>query len=439
MLVDDLIQKRTLAWEKLEEMKNTCEKEKREKSEDEIKEAHTILDEIDELTGKIETEERIQKTGDFLKQPTSEPHLDDVTHDPEEGKRFKSFGEQLQAVQKAGTVMAGVPGKIDERLQIVDAEVRAISGMSESVPSDGGFLVQTDFATKLLEDIIATGVLIPKVDMIPISGNANGLKMNGIDQTSRKDGYRFGGVRAYWAAEAAEKTKSKPKWRQVELNLQKLICLYYATDELLMDAAALENRASAMFRSEMNFKGDDAIIRGTGAGQPLGILTSSAIVTVSAETNQTATTIKAENVEKMYARMLSDSISKAVWYINQDCWPQIFLLSHSVGAGGVPMFIPAGGLSNAPFGTLLGRPIQPIEHCETLGTVGDIIFADLSHYLMISKGGIQSASSIHVRFIYDESVFRFVWRLDGQPDRAAALTPYKGTNTVSPFVVLATR
>jgi HK97 family phage major capsid protein len=89
----------------------------------------------------------------------------------------------------------------------------------------------------------------------------------------------------------------------------------------------------------------------------------------------------------------------------------------------------------------MGLPLFFIEQCATLGTVGDIILADLSGYALAEKGGIQSDMSIHVRFIYDESVFRFVLRIDGQPTRASALTPYKGgaSNTQSHFVALETR
>jgi HK97 family phage major capsid protein len=101
--------------------------------------------------------------------------------------------------------------------------------------------------------------------------------------------------------------------------------------------------------------------------------------------------------------------------------------------------MPAGGLSQSPYNTILGRPVIPIEQCATLGTVGDIIFADLRGYVLATKGGIQADMSIHVKFVYDESVFRFVMRLDGQPLRESALTPYKGSSTLSHFVALATR
>jgi HK97 family phage major capsid protein len=114
-------------------------------------------------------------------------------------------------------------------------------------------------------------------------------------------------------------------------------------------------------------------------------------------------------------------------------------MAMSVGTGGVPVYMPAGGASAAPYGTLFGRPVIPIEQCAAIGDAGDIIFADLGGYILAEKGGIQSDVSIHVNFIYDESVFRFVLRIDGQPLRASALTPYKGSDTLSHFVTLASR
>ena len=81
-----------------------------------------------------------------------------------------------------------------------------------------------------------------------------------------------------------------------------------------------------------------------------------------------------------------------------------------------------------------GRPVVPVEYCKTLGTVGDIILADMSQYAFIDKGGIQSASSIHVQFVAGETAFRFVYRCNGMPEWSSALTPLNGSsNTLSPF------
>jgi HK97 family phage major capsid protein len=337
-------------------------------------------------------------------------------------EKFGSVGEQLQAVQRGN----------DHRL------VAAASGLNEGVPSEGGFLLQSDIATDLSSKAFTTGQLASRVRVQEIGPGSNGLKLNLANETSRVSS-RYGGIIAYWAAEAALKTDSAPRFRQWDYNLQKLIGLWYATDELLQDVTAMTSVVNEWFADEFGFQLDDAIYNGNGAGKPLGILNAPALVTVTKEAGQAAATIVADNVQKMYSRMPAASLGNAAWFINQETWPQLFKLSQAVGVGGVPMFIPAGGMSQTPAGTLLGRPIVPIEQAAALGTVGDIAFCDFRQYLAIRKGGTQAASSIHVRFVYDESVFRFVLRFNGAPIPNAPLTPYKGSATVSPFVVLATR
>ena len=402
---------------------NKAEAEDRFLSEEEQKDIDKYEEEIrawDESIGRAEKLLAIEPEDRSTEKPEVKP-----TPAKDIEKRFSSFGEQLMAAYRAA--MPG--GKVDERLS-----TRAASGLNESTPSDGGFLVQQDFVTELLKRTYETGILASKVKKIPISTNANGMKINAIDEDSRANGSRWGGVQTYWEGEADEITASKPKFRQMELSLKKLTGLCYATDELLQDAAALEAVIRQAFAEEFGFKIDDAILSGSGEGEPLGILNSGAIVTVAKEASQTDT-ITVENLIKMWNRLWSRSRANAVWYINQELEPYLYTLK----IGDKPVYIPAGGLSEKPYGTLFGRPVVPIEQCSAAGEVGDIILADIGQYLLIDKGGIKSASSIHVRFLYDENVFRFIYRVDGKPIWTKPLTPYKGSATVSPFVTLAKR
>ena len=402
---------------------NKAEAEDRFLSEEEQKDIDKYEEEIrawDESIGRAEKLLAIEPEDRSTEKPEVKP-----TPAKDNEKRFSSFGEQLMAAYRAA--MPG--GKVDERLS-----TRAASGLNETTPSDGGFLVQQDFVTELLKRTYETGILASKVKKIPISTNANGMKINAIDEDSRANGSRWGGVQTYWEGEADELTASKPKFRQMELSLKKLTGLCYATDELLQDAAALEAVIRQAFAEEFGFKIDDAILSGSGEGEPLGILSSGAIVTVAKEASQTDT-ITVENLIKMWNRLWSRSRANAVWYINQELEPYLYTLK----IGDKPVYIPAGGLSEKPYGTLFGRPVVPIEQCSAAGEVGDIILADIGQYLLIDKGGIKSASSIHVRFLYDENVFRFIYRVDGKPIWTKPLTPYKGSATVSPFVTLAKR
>ena len=424
-------------YKKVGDIDAKCVVENRDPSESERSLKKELMDGIDELHDIVLTQERQERMQKALDAPTgpplTQPGPSKITQEERNKDRFGTFGEQLAAVMRAG--MPG--GHVDPRLR----NVRAASGLSESVPSDGGFLVQQDFSGELLQQVFETGVLASRCRRVQISGNSNPIKINGIDETSRVTN-RSGGILGYWEEEAAQKTASAPKFRKIELNLKKLIGLCYATDELLEDAAALEGVIRTGFASEFGFLLDDAIVNGVGAGQPLGILNAGCLVSVTKETGQKAATIMAENIIKMDSRLFPSSNTNAVWLINQNTKPQLYTMSLSVGTGGIPIYMPAGGLSGQPYSTLLGKPVLPIEQAATLGTVGDIMLVDLAGgYILAEKGGIKSDMSIHLRFNYDESVFRFVMRVDGQPIRAAALTPYKGGagSTQSHFVALETR
>ncbi len=411
------------------------DEEQREPSRDEYRQLEDFRSQADTLRARLEREEWLQghetETMRSLTPPTR-PDLPPASEPAAYGepRRFRSFGEQMQAVLRASQP----GGYADPRL------TRAVTGMSEGVPSDGGFLVQTDFASELLLRSYETGQVANRCRRIPLSGNANGIKIPGIDETSRADGSRWGGIRAYWTAEAGDKTASAPHFRQISLELKKLTGLAYATDELLADAGALESVLRQGFAEEFGFKLDDAVINGDGVGKPLGILASPALVSVAKEVGQPADTLQPENLIKMWARCYGRSRLNAVWFINQDIEPQLFTLAIAVGTGGSTIYMPPGGLSQQPYGTLFGRPVIPIEQAATLGDKGDVLLADLSQYVLVDKGGVQSAVSVHVRFTNDETVFRFVYRVDGQPIWQSALTPYKGAaNTQSPFVTLDAR
>ena len=348
---------------------------------------------------------------------------------PGQEKGFKSLGEQLRAV----VMHSRTAGRVsDPRL------VAAAAGMSEAVPSDGGFLVQKDFSSELLVRIYETGQVASRITKLPISPKSNGIKINAVDEDSRADGSRWGGVRAYWVNEADAFTGSKPKFRQIELQTQKLIALCYATDELVEDAVALESVIQRAFAEEMTFKLEDAIINGTGQGQPLGVLNSGAIIQQAKDSGDSTATVSTTDVLAMWSRLFARNRQNAVWYVDQSVEPKLYPLTLGSGTAVQLLYTPPGQNGNQ-YGMLLGRPVIPIEHCAAVGTPGDIILADMSQYLLIDKGAPRQDYSMHVNFLTDEGVFRFVYRVDGQPAWKKPLTPKSGSSTVAPFVSLATR
>jgi HK97 family phage major capsid protein len=218
------------------------------------------------------------------------------------------------------------------------------------------------------------------------------------------------------------------------VNLDELYAFVLATDELLMDASRLNSRLTVQAARAIRWKANDAIVYGTGAGQPLGFFSSAVLVSVAKEGSQAADTIVAANVLKMFSRLLTAGLQNVFWTVNPDVLPQLGVMT----IGDQPIWTPpSSGLREAPGGFLLGRPVRFSEHNKTLGDKGDIFLIDpMGYYLTMKRGGVQSASSIHLYFDYNITAFRWTFRLGGQPHLSAPISPANGSATKSHFVTL---
>lgn len=343
--------------------------------------------------------------------------------DPTRG--FSSFGEFAVAVYQ-GSQNGARP---DERLLIGAGPTTMANSASGA---DGGYLVPVQFATEIMGTVYDDPEsLLSLTDNTPLS-QANAMTFPKDETTP----WGSDGVRAYWEAEGAQGNQTKPALGTASMRMHKLFALVPVTDELMGDASAITSWITTKSGESILWKANESIYAGSGAGQPLGMLKGGALVTVAKEAGQAAATLVVQNIANMVARMPAKSYRRAVWMINNDVIPQLLTMT----LNGHPIYTPPGGLANAPFGTLLGRPIMPSQHCETLGTKGDIALVDWKMYRTITKAaGIETATSMHLWFDYGVNAFRATFRLDGQPSIAKPVEPAKGNNTLSPFVVLATR
>ncbi len=348
---------------------------------------------------------------------------------------YKTIGDQLTDIRKFNKGQG-----MSARLEALSNEFKAL-GANEFISADGGFALQPDFTDALLSKVYnppGAGTILADVTRQPVSGN--GFRALAVDEQSRVSSRR-GGFVGYWAGEGTAPTATKAQFRRVGADLEKVIALTYLTDELMSDAPALTAFVNREGPNELRFQLEGKVVNGTGAGVPLGLLNATATVSVAKEAGQAAATVVTENVTKMWSRMPMYLMAGAKWYVNQEILPQLVTLSIAVGVGGqiVPSQIYAYPSAGFPFGQLFGRPVQPVEYCPALGSVGDIILANMGEYFVIENGGVQSASSIHVAFTTDETALRFTYRVNGFPWWTNSMTPYKGSNALSPYITLAAR
>ena len=344
---------------------------------------------------------------------------ENLADDPKLG--FRNYGEFCADIVRAST------GKdVSERLQ------RAATVFSnETSGPEGGYAVPPAFAKEISSIAYAEESLLSRCDDTPLSGNTMTFPK---DETTP---WGSTGVTAAWEGEGDQSTPKKVALGESQLKLRKLKVLVAASEELLADAAAMSSYITRKCGEAVDWKVNDAIINGTGTGMPLGVMVAASTVSQAKETSQTATTINAANVAKMFGRCIKGAGANLAWVVHPDALNQIMLLSINNNPIWTP---PSEGFKAAPNGFLLGRPIVESDACQTLGTVGDIILGNFSGYRSISKaGGAEFATSMHLWFDQDLMAFRLIFRLDGQPALAAAVSPKNGSSTRSHFVTLATR
>jgi len=350
--------------------------------------------------------------------------------DPMHG--FRTAGEFMQAVYQAEK-----PGKsLDDRLLIGGGRGASAPGSfaNEAAGQDGGFLVPPQFSQQIFKLSLGEDSLLPMTDNVEISGNSMAFPK---DETTP---WGTNGIRAYWQGEAASATVTKPVLGLATLRLKKLMALVPTTDELLDDANALTTYLPEKVALSIRWKTNESILFGAGNGVPVGALSSGATVTVAKETGQATQTLVPQNLAKMIARLPSGSFANAVWIVNNDVLPALFTLTLGNYPIYIPTGLPVGGLQVSPYGTLLGRPVFVSQHANTFSAQGDVLLVDLKYYQTITKaGGMQTATSMHLYFDADLTAFRTTFRMDGQSKIASAITPAKGSATMSPFIQLGAR
>ncbi|CAN2532540.1 hypothetical+protein [Methylocapsa aurea] len=314
-----------------------------------------------------------------------------------------------------------------------DPRLRAPTGASETSATAGGFLLPEAMASEILTTLYQDRMsILNYVRRFNVPDGSAGLKVSGVDETSRANGYRWGGVVADFVDESAPQSPTLPKLKATQYATEKIVGLVSVTQELLADAANLAEFLKAAFVDEIKYKLEQYILSsaGTGAGKPLSILNSSALVKVAIPPAQTPATLTAANLSAMWAALPAVSRRRAIWAIGESA-------AQMVESVGEISYAESGSANPDDPPRIKGRPVIESDALPAVGAVGDILLIDPAWYGVASKP-MATAMSVHVYFANDQIIFRITWRVDARALVSSRLTTSDGAMR-SAFVALAAR
>jgi len=326
---------------KMKELDAKVKGENRSMSDEEKKSFDEMEAQIRAFDVKIEAEERDAKLKGFS------------TELPKEGedKRTAEKEKTLFRAEKNGGSM----------------ELR--TNMSQD---DGGAAIAPEqFVAELEKDIAKEALVYARVKKIPVSGAGSlGLPYEKTDASE-----------ADWTAEIPDNAISEDsawKFGKRSLSPTDLTKLIKVSRKLLATSAvSIDTLAREKIAEKLSASFENAIVNGTGSGQPLGLFTASDDGIPTSRDVSVDSEITADGLIEAYMSIRPVYRKNAVWIMNTAILKDVMKLKGLDG-----QYIWQESLRIGEPSTILGLPVIESEYAPTAKTSGSYVavLGDLNHY-----------------------------------------------------------
>ena len=300
------------------------------------------------------------------------------------------------------------------------------AALSTIAGATGGFLVTPELRYDVFKDVGEEAVVRRFATVVPMT-TSEVLLPRPDAQTAATAGLPpyFGTMAGVWTEEGLARTESDPLVRQLAVRAWELSWEVLVSNALLQDAPAAEALLRKLIGRAVAWLEDHAFLRGDGVAKPRGMLDASLAVTRSG-----SNAFADADARGMVEKLLPSSWPNAIWVAH----PSVMVKMPQL-AGWCPNASrePARG----PAGTLHELPIWVSDKLPALGTAGDVLLCDPTYYAIGDRGLLIDASE-HPLFRTNQTVFRVVARVGGQPWLSGPVTLADGTKTAHAYVSLTT-
>jgi HK97 family phage major capsid protein len=314
-----------------------------------------------------------------------------------------------------------------------DLGCRAKSALSSGQDGAlGGYLVPQNLYDDLMASVAEQSVVRRRAKVVPMKSATLLLPLPDAT-TAQAAGTApyFGGMLLSWTQEAATRGETEPKFRLVELRAWELSGYLLLSNPLAQDGDGLDAWLRGLVAEAVAYYEDYSFLRGSGVGQPKGVLNADGATAV---TRHTSGHFDSTDVGTMPRALLPASWQRAVWLTHTTGWTEFPALANGLWQANQPI---REGDHAAHF-IINGQSGYTTDKLPALGTKGDFMLVDFALYVVGDRRAVELSVSDHepTAFLKNQQAWRVVHRVDGQPMFPKALTTTDGSTTVSPYVIL---
>lgn len=313
-----------------------------------------------------------------------------------------SIDERLKAVE----TKSGNASKLNDRLDRIEARLNRPGTIALNADNDNGGLERKAFvnfvrrgAERLSADELkalvvandqAGGYLAPEqlggeilkalTEFSPIRGYARVISIGAAEIKYPK---RTASTVATWVGETADRTGSEPAFDQMSIVPHELATFTDVSTQLLEDNAYnLEGELAADLGESFGKAEGVAFVKGTGTGQPKGLMVASGIAQVTTG-NAVAfpATNPADVIIGVYHALPTAHAQRGVWVMNRNTLATVRKWKDGNGR-----YLVLDPISEGMPITLLGRPIVETIDMDDIGADKfPIIFGDMQGYRIVDR------------------------------------------------------
>lgn len=240
---------------------------------------------------------------------------------------------------------------------------------------------------------------------------------------------RTGSTAATWVTETGSRTTSGMAFDQVTLTPYELATYTDVSNQLLEDNAYdLQGELTSDLAESFGIAEGTAFVKGSGSGQPDGLMTSAAITNAVLTGNASGfpTSNPADVLISVFHTLPAVHAQNGVWLMNRNTLGAIRQFKDGQGR-----YLVLDPLSQGAPVTLLGRPIVEAIDMDDIGaSKSPILFGDLQGYRIVDRIGLSVLRDPFTLATTGQTRFHARKRVGGDvthPDRFVKLTVGTGS------------